>query len=797
VNRIILPPKILDPQTTEPHDPRGLGALVALVDGAERPFPLVGVRVRAAIAGDACRTVVEQTFRNALGAVMEAVHIFPLPDEGALVEVELRVGDRVIRAECRERADAERVFADARRDGHRAALVTAERADVHTLRVTNLAPGAEVTVRLVVVERLASVDGALRWRFPTVIAPRYLPGNETGHDGPGVLPDTDRVPDASRLEPPLRLAGGTRLDLEVEIAGPIAGVESSLHAVRVDLDGGGVRVAPSAKATLDRDFVLAIRPRTEAAASVRAYTDGSFTLVVVEPPAGPMPALPRDAVFVVDISGSMQGSKVEAAKLALSAALHGLSEGDRFRLVAFDDRVEEFRKDFANYDDASLRDGDRWIAALASRGGTEMLPAIRSALALETPSGRVRTVLFVTDGQAQNETELVAAVAGRRGNARFFTLGIDTAVNSSLLRRLARVGGGTCELAGPQDDVEAVIARLETRFGSPVAEDVRVAGVEAARPEPAVLFTGRPVSFIASGTADRVIVSGRTAVGEFRADAAPVRVEGLGALWARDRVAWFEDRIALRPFEEEAIRPEILRIALAHGIASRFTAFVAVDRTTKAGGAPVEVVQPVELPAEWDEPYAGGMARAACAAPTADLSATGMFAPPPAPVSGGMHSFAAPASARMRRASIGSSGDGIVAKAKRFLRGSAAGGPGEPMAARPAPAVPADPAGDLARSQNADGSFGGDVLRTAAALAALVLLGHTRTSGLRRRTVAKAAAWLANRSESVASAALDLLVAAERGESLDADGVRSLVLAGEEGEALASALAAFERAARP
>jgi Ca-activated chloride channel family protein len=131
-----------------------------------------------------------------------------------------------------------------------------------------------------------------------------------------------------------------------------------------------------------------------------------------------------------------------AAKAALTAALHGLMPGDRFRLVAFDDRLEVFRAEFVDYTDATLSAADAWIAALEARGGTEMLPAIQNALAGATPAGRMRTVLFITDGQAGDEQSLVAAVAHRRGGARFFTLGIDTAVNEALLTRLARVGGG-------------------------------------------------------------------------------------------------------------------------------------------------------------------------------------------------------------------------------------------------------------------------------------------------------------------------------------------------------------------
>ncbi len=587
-----------------PPDPRGLGGLMLLVGRAERPLPLADVKVRAEILGPFCRTVVEQHFVNGSDQPMEAIHIFPLPEDGAVVEMELRAGEVVVRAECKEKKEAEADFAAARQAGHRAGLLSAERADVHTLRVTNLPPHTDVRVRIVVVEQLSAADGKLRWRFPTVVAPRYMPGQGIGHSGPGVATDTDVVPDASRISPPLRLSGGTKLDLEVQIAGPVRSLESSLHALRLDLDEGGVRVAPSATATLNKDFILNFSTADEQHAVSRAWTDGQYTALFVEAPSvAQMPAMPRDAVFVVDISGSMGGTKMDAAKKALVTALHGLLPGDRFRLIAFDDQVEAMSAEFLTYTNGSLKQADAWVARLQARGGTEMLPAIQAALDGSTPAGRLRTVLFITDGQAGDEDRLAAAVSNRRNGARFFTLGIDTAVNGALMKQLARLGGGTCELCTPTDDIEAVVAKLESRFGSPLLTGITAQGAVAARPEEAVLFSGRPLSMLLEG-AGPVQLSGLQAGGSWSETVLPRRVSNnLGPLWARERIAYLQDRLALRPFEEEAIKPEILRISLLHGVLSRFTAMVAVDRSVKVQGAPVAVVQPVELPDAWEQEH--------------------------------------------------------------------------------------------------------------------------------------------------------------------------------------------------
>jgi len=745
-------------------DPRGCGGLIGLINGVERAFPLKEIRVRATWYGEACRTIVEQRFDNPFDQPLEATHIFPLPEDGAVTEVELRAGELVVRAECRERVEAERTFAQARRDGHMAALVTAERDDVHTLRVTRIPPKTSVAVRMVVVERLAWTDGRARWRFPTVIAPRYLPGNDIGQDGAGVLPDTDRAPDASRLSPPIRLAGGTLLDLEVHVVGGVRKIASSLHAVQVSIEDG-VRIAPL-NAQNDRDFVLDVEALAGVGVGTRACTDGAYTMVVVDPPTIPMATLPRDAVFVIDISGSMEGTKLDAAKKALSAALHGLVAGDRFRLIAFDDRVEAESADFVDYNDRTLARADQWIDRLQARGGTEMLAPITEAFGgPAAPDGRIRTVLFITDGQVHNDAELFAAVAHRRGSTRLFTLGIDTAVNGALLTRLARLGGGVCELTTPDDDIERVIARMEARFGGPVANDIRVDG--AARPEPQVLFSGRPLVLFVEGSPSSVAVTGTTTAGPLRHDVVPVRVDaGLGVLWARERVAWLEDRLASRPFEEEAIRPEIVRVATAHGIASRFTAFVAVERSRQVDGTLVEIVQAVPVPHQWAEAPVAASPKVLYArrAPGA------IGGPPPSAMAASepMTAFAELAedsfdNIAFLRSEIMSALASPPKKAGVVDRlRSAFGGTSSKKATRES-GDDGDVCGTLAREQRADGSFDGDVRKTAAALVALVHAGHTRTSGDRRRTVLKAATWLSSRTESVAVAALRVLEIVEGG----------------------------------
>jgi Ca-activated chloride channel family protein len=794
----------------DPADaPRDLGGLLGLLGEREVAFPLRQLRVRASLAGNCCRTIVEQVFDNPYAEGLEAVHIFPLPPDGAVTELELRAGDVVVRGECRERKAAEQAFDQARREGRRAALLTADRADVHTVRVTNIPPGTSVSVRLVIIERLEEADGAFLWRFPTVIAPRYLPGaSEIGHAGEGVLPDTDRVPDASRLQPPLRLSGGVAFDLEAEIAGPLASLESSLHAVRATL-GDSVRVAPSGRATLNRDFVLRVVPAAPDNAAVRGYTDGAYTLAVVHPLAAVEAArIPRDVVLVVDVSGSMEGPKLDAAKQAVRAVLHGLDRGDRFRLIAFESAVHPHTPRLVEFDQRSLSQADRWIAALHSMGGTEMVPALTEAFVGDTPPGRLRTVVFITDGQAWNEPELAALVARERRGALLFTVGIDTAVNESLLSRLARVGGGTCELVAPQGDIEEAIVRLEARIGSPVATGLAPRSLDRARPEPLAVFSGRSVPVLLRGAADSVIfhardASGRPielAMGECRRVAFP-----LGALWARERVAWLEDCLVMEPAREAELRAEVLAVALEHKIASRFTAFVAIEERVLHTGERVTVVQPVELPQAWSEAFLGvGHMAVPMAMPSAAMPghAVRMASAPPPQATGIWN--------RVRSAFTHADGDSAgpfeeesdlsALRTDSWAEPDATAGSGgvpDDHSAAPRLAVrraSPNPRREietlLATTQDADGSFGGRADRTAAALVALVCLGHTRKKGTRRRVVEKAAGWLSkHQKDALAQLALSLLERVEAGGGRpEAGEVKPFLVGGAEGEALTKAL---------
>ncbi|HYS38549.1 MAG TPA: VIT domain-containing protein [Pseudonocardiaceae bacterium] len=246
-----------------PLDDAGPGTLGT----ARGNLPLDELDLRASIAGLATDMELTQGFHNPYDEPLEATYIFPLPDRAAVTRLRMEAGDRVVEGVLKERGAARAEYDEAMDAGQRASIAEEERPGVFTMRVGNILPGERVTVRLSLAGRLPFEDGEATFRFPLVVAPRYVPGSVLpgGSVGDGVLPDTDAVPDASRISPPVLLPhfpNPVRLSVSVDIdpAGlPLGRVSSSLHVTTVDQSDGGCRVRLAVGDRVNRDFVLRLR----------------------------------------------------------------------------------------------------------------------------------------------------------------------------------------------------------------------------------------------------------------------------------------------------------------------------------------------------------------------------------------------------------------------------------------------------------------------------------------------------------------------------------------------------------
>ena len=610
----------------------GFGALST----ARGLLPLTAMDVDARVAGVIASIEVAQTFVNTTGTAIEATYIFPLPDRAAVHRFRMEVAGRVIEGVVEERGAAREQYDEAIAHGHRAAITEEERPGVFTLRVGNLMPGEAATIRLSLVGPLPVDDGEVTFRFPLVVAPRYIPGAALSGEqaGLGTARDTDLVPDASRISPPVLLAGcpnPVRLGIRVALeGGTVREVASSLHAVtQVRRDSQVMEAQPGER--LDRDFILRWRIDGAELRSRLVCVDdpdgkaGTFALTLVPPSTTTIAAKPRDVVIVVDRSGSMGGWKMVAARRAAARMIDTLTSRDRFCAIPFDHEIEMIPAPALT--DASDRNRFKAVEALAkidARGGTELADPLRRAAAMLAggTDDRERVIVLVTDGQVGNEDQILRDLAPKLRNVRMFTLGIDQAVNAAFLKRLAAAGGGLCELVESEDRLDAVMAKVHRRIGTPIATDLSVRGLGLAIQHASIapkklpdVYAGAPVTVLgryhgAAPATARIEITG-TSLGE--AMCTPVDREGdasaatwLAASWAREAIRDLEDQYAAATRGD--LEHEIVALSKRHSVLSRFTAFLAIDRSAvvNAGGKLVQAVQPVEMPAGWDGGRGGG-----------------------------------------------------------------------------------------------------------------------------------------------------------------------------------------------
>jgi Ca-activated chloride channel family protein len=628
-----------------PMDPAELGRVRILPDAGlgalhtdRGNLPLDRLDVQAAISGLVARTTVTAEYVNAHDTPLEATYIFPLPDRAAVTGMTMTADGRTVEAELQERAQARQAYDRAIEAGRRASIAEEERPDVFTMRVGNILPGERVTIVLSLVGPLPWEDGAATFRFPLVVAPRYVPGAPLPGPavGSGQAQDTDAVPDASRITPPVLLPGfpnPLRLSLAVDIDPgglDLGQIRSSLHTVTSE--GSRVQIAPGERA--DRDFILRLPYAGDGSGAVcvsdptAEQPEGTYQLVVVPPDDAATASRPKDVVLLLDRSGSMGGWKMVAARRAAARVVDTLTTADRFAVLTFDhqvDRPEALGKGLSEATDRNRFRAVEHLSRADARGGTELLVPLREGLSLLADSGaRERVLVLVTDGQVGNEDQILAEITPLIGATRVHTVGIDRAVNVGFLGRIAALGAGRCELVESEDRLDEAMAQIHRRIAAPVLTDVTVEAegftVEAAAPR--TVFPGVPLVVFGryTGTAQGTLtVRGRTRDDKEFVRQVPVRDSSepaVTAQWARARLRELEDRYLTG---RQELEQSIVATSLRYGVLCRFTAYVAVDsRVVTEQGEVRRVTQPVESPSGWDlfePPAAPGMVLASMSPP--------------------------------------------------------------------------------------------------------------------------------------------------------------------------------------
>lgn len=599
------------------------------------PAPQLAVDVNINVTGMVARVLVTQQFTNPTNAFLEAVYVFPLPEDAAVDQLVMQIGERRIEGVIQRREDARAAYEQAREAGQRASLVEQERPNMFTTSLANLAPGETINVEIGYLETLRYDQNAFSMRFPFAITPRYIPGTPNssgnGRSNPEVMststspqttvtPDnasdtftvasngwaqaTDHVPDAPRITPPVASPGvdtGTQVTLSARIdAGfPLANLESRYHDINQTQEGDVVMLELADAVPADRDVLLTWTPNVGSAPETALFQSdvagATYALMMVMPPqVANVPDVPREVIYIIDTSGSMAGTSIEQAREALLTALDRLESNDRFNVIEFNDTTRAFFRDAVPATAGNIRRAKGQVVRLNADGGTEMSPALARALSGSAPEGYLRQVVFMTDGSVGNETALFAQIRRDLGGSRLFTVGIGSAPNAFFMRKAAEFGRGTYTYIGDLNDVQGQMQDLFSKLENPVITNLNVQLPESSEAYPATLpdlYLDEPVVMTVrlpqSSMSHDIVISGNIA-----GDPWQRRLLGLGGrnsqsedtglpqLWARDKIDSLSDDMVGQSGEAyDELEQTITQVALDYTLVSDYTSLVAIDTT--------------------------------------------------------------------------------------------------------------------------------------------------------------------------------------------------------------------------
>ncbi|MBN2496807.1 MAG: VWA domain-containing protein [Deltaproteobacteria bacterium] len=594
------------PRTDPIAQPSSGGRLVA-ADG--RSLPLRSASLEADARGGLARVRLEQRFANPHPEPLRVSYQLPLPADAAVSGYCFTIGERRVVGEVDRRQAARERFELAVLEGRTAALLEQERSSLFSQELGNIPPGEELTVEIAIDQKLDWLHrGAWEWRFPTVVAPRYL-----GEEG--------RVADAERVS--VEVAEGPmppRVDLCLGIRDALAssdGPESPSHAIVASREGEAtrVRLRTEAGAALDRDLVVRWDVASEkpgAGIDLARPADpvsGAYGLLSLVPPRPEEQdrGLARDLIVLIDCSGSMRGEPLDQARRAVGSLVESLDERDSLELLEFSTSARRFRRKPAPATPELRAEALAWLGKLRAGGATEMHSAIQAALEPVHAESQ-RQVVLVTDGLIGFEEQVVALIASSlpRGS-RLHTLGVGSSVNRSLTGAAARAGRGVEVLIGLGEDHKPAAEAILARTAAPLVVDLEIEGDAVERCAPACLpdlFAAAParIALRLRPGGGRLAVRGRTQTGDWRTELQIPPVQpGEGspaviALYGREAVEDLEMRRAAG--EGEALDAQIEALGLEYQIATRLSSWVAVSETVDVdSGQPVRRERmPQELP---------------------------------------------------------------------------------------------------------------------------------------------------------------------------------------------------------
>ncbi|MEZ5196346.1 MAG: TonB family protein [Bacteroidales bacterium] len=584
-------------------------------------LPLKSTSAIVNIAGVIADVRVRQVYKNEGSKALEAIYIFPGSTRAAVYGLQMTIGERTIVAKIEERVKARQDYEEAKQNGQSASLLEQQRPNVFQMNVANIMPGDEIMVELSYTELLIPDEGIYEFVYPTVVGPRY-----------SNTPENLATNNEKWIANPYTNEGQLPLytfDLAVNLnAGmPVQDVVCNTHETDVQFlnpDEVKIDLKDAEKFGGNRDFILKYRLQGEQIQSGLLLYEGekeNFFLLMVQPPKQIKPENipPREYVFIVDVSGSMHGFPLEISKSLMKDLIGKLRPEDKFNVLLFAGGSELYSTQSVDATSANIKDAINFIDRQQGGGGTELLPALRKALALRGTEKHSRTFIIATDGYVTVEKEAYDLIRKNLGTANFFTFGIGSSVNRYLLEGMAHVGKGIPFVATTQAEASSLAIKFRKYITNPVLTNIKVAfnefDVYDLEPmEVPDVFSERPVLVYGKyrgNVIGSIELTGKTGDKDYKWGLEIKKYTrdrsntALKYLWARERVRILDDYAFVA--QNEGQIDEITALGLKYNLLTAYTSFIAIDSDVRnQDGNVTTVKQPLPLP-EGVSNYAVGM----------------------------------------------------------------------------------------------------------------------------------------------------------------------------------------------
>ncbi|MGG6265318.1 protein kinase domain-containing protein [Leptolyngbya sp. AN03gr2] len=596
-------PDIITPTSSEST----VAGLYSTKSGEQQSFPLQHTEVMARVTGNVSRVEVTQTFTNPYKTPIEAVYMFPLPDEAAVDDMEIRVGDRIIRGMIKKRQEAKQLYETAKQEGKTAGLLEQERDNVFTQSLANIKPGEKIDVKIRYTESLKFEKGSYEFAFPMVVAPRYNP--------------LAGVKDALKSSPETRPGQNIGMTIEIDAGVPIKGIRSTTHQIQSQQDSRSTRVQLKNENTIpNKDFVLQYQVSdTKAQSTTLTDVDqrgGHFATYLI--PAvnyQQSEIVPKDIVFLIDTSGSQSGEPIQASKELMRRFINGLNPNDTFTITDFASTTQRLSDKPLTNTPENRKKAIDYINKIDANGGSELFNGVQEVMKFPAaPEGRLRSVVLLTDGLVGDDERVIAEVQKnlKPGN-RLYSFGVGFSVNRFLIDRVAELGRGTSQIVIPGEPSNKVVEQFFQQINNPVLTNIEVSWEgtgEAPEMYPQKipdLFANQPIVLFGKKrdrTDGNLKITGIAAGGtrfekrvpvDFAQNSTSSLSGGIAQLWGRSRIKELSNQMFAK--ETDTGVKAITETALDYRLMSKYTSFVAISQTQRVEpNSSQKVDVPVELP---------------------------------------------------------------------------------------------------------------------------------------------------------------------------------------------------------